>query len=275
MGERSGLTDECTTGESRDVASLDLPGVQEELVLAVAATGTPVVLVLVAGRPIGSEAVHRAAGAVLMAWLPGEHGAAGGGRGARRRAQPGRQAAGHLPAQLRPDPDVLRPQGVRRPVALEGRVRRPVQRADVPVRPRPELLAGSTWSLDTSARWTVDVDDVVDVVAKVRNAGAVRCRRGRPAVQPGPDRLDHPAGARAAGVRPRRSRAGWHGACSVPPARRLARVHRAPTCRMPSSRARSSCSSGPPRRSCSLPVASSSTATVPSPPRASPPLLSP
>lgn len=74
MGERSGLTDDCTTGESRDVASLDLPGVQEELVLAVAATGTPVVLVLLAGRPIGSPAVHAAAAAVLMAWLPGERG---------------------------------------------------------------------------------------------------------------------------------------------------------------------------------------------------------
>ena len=74
MGERSGLTEDCTTGESRDVASLDLPGVQEELVLAVAATGTPVVLVLVAGRPIGSPEVHEAAGAVLMVWLPGEQG---------------------------------------------------------------------------------------------------------------------------------------------------------------------------------------------------------
>ena len=74
MGDRSGLTEDCTTGESRDVASLDLPGVQEELVLAVAATGTPVVLVLVAGRPIGSPAVHDAAAAVLMAWLPGEQG---------------------------------------------------------------------------------------------------------------------------------------------------------------------------------------------------------
>ena len=74
LGERSGLTDDCTTGESRDVASLDLPGVQEDLVHAVAATGTPVVLVLLAGRPIGSPAVHAAASAVLMAWLPGERG---------------------------------------------------------------------------------------------------------------------------------------------------------------------------------------------------------
>lgn len=76
LGDRSGLTDDCTTGESRDVARLDLPGVQEELVHAVAATGTPVVLVLLAGRPIGSPAVHDAASAVLMAWLPGERGGA-------------------------------------------------------------------------------------------------------------------------------------------------------------------------------------------------------
>lgn len=75
MGEKSGLTEDCTTGESRDVASFDLPGVQEELVAAVAATGTPIVLVLVAGRPIGSPAIHEAAAAVLMAWLPGEAGA--------------------------------------------------------------------------------------------------------------------------------------------------------------------------------------------------------
>ncbi len=74
MGERSGLTEECTTGESRDVSQLRLPGVQEELVHAVAATGTPIVLVLLAGRPIGSPAVPEAAAAVLMAWLPGEQG---------------------------------------------------------------------------------------------------------------------------------------------------------------------------------------------------------
>ena len=74
VGDKAGLTPDCTTGETRDVASLSLPGVQEELVLAIAATGTPVVLVLVAGRPIGSPAVHAAAQAVLHAWLPGEAG---------------------------------------------------------------------------------------------------------------------------------------------------------------------------------------------------------
>jgi beta-glucosidase len=76
VGDKAGLTEDATSGESRDVAHLTLPGVQEQLVLAVAATGTPVVLVIVGGRPMGSPAVHDACTAVLMAWLPGEQGAA-------------------------------------------------------------------------------------------------------------------------------------------------------------------------------------------------------
>ncbi|MFG1867155.1 glycoside hydrolase family 3 N-terminal domain-containing protein [Micromonospora arborensis] len=75
LGDRSGLTPRATTGESRDRSSLDLPGVQEELVRAVVATGTPVVAVLVAGRPVGSDFLHEKCAAVLMAWLPGQTGA--------------------------------------------------------------------------------------------------------------------------------------------------------------------------------------------------------
>ena len=78
MGDKAGLTDDCTSGESRDVASLDLPGVQEDLaravIDAVADEGTPVVLVLVAGRPLGSAWLHAQCAAVLMAWLPGHEG---------------------------------------------------------------------------------------------------------------------------------------------------------------------------------------------------------
>jgi beta-glucosidase len=76
MGDKAGLTEDCTSGEGRDRSSLDLPGVQEELIKAVEATGTPVVLVLVAGRPTGSAWVHEHCGAVVMAWLPGREGAA-------------------------------------------------------------------------------------------------------------------------------------------------------------------------------------------------------
>jgi beta-glucosidase len=76
MGDKAGLTDDCTSGEGRDRTSLDLPGVQEDLVRAVVATGTPVVLVIVGGRPGGSVWVHENCAAVVMAWLPGREGAA-------------------------------------------------------------------------------------------------------------------------------------------------------------------------------------------------------
>ena len=58
MGDKAGLTTDCTSGEGRDRLSLDLPGVQEDLVRAVAETGTPVILVLVSGRPCGSQSGH-------------------------------------------------------------------------------------------------------------------------------------------------------------------------------------------------------------------------
>jgi len=75
MGDKAGLTTDCTSGEGRDRLSLDLPGVQDDLVRAVAATGTPVILVLVSGRPCGSVWAHEHSAAVVQAWMPGEEGA--------------------------------------------------------------------------------------------------------------------------------------------------------------------------------------------------------
>jgi beta-xylosidase len=76
VGERSGLTLGCTCGEMRDRMELGLPGRQEELVAAVAATGTPVVLVLVAGRPLAIPEIADRSAAVLNAWVPGDEGPA-------------------------------------------------------------------------------------------------------------------------------------------------------------------------------------------------------
>ena len=65
VGERSGLTDDATTGESRDRRDLGLLGRQQELLEAVVATGTPTVLVVVSGRPararVGRRALRRGA----------------------------------------------------------------------------------------------------------------------------------------------------------------------------------------------------------------------
>jgi beta-glucosidase len=76
VGEKSGLVEGCTCGEARDRLELTLPGRQEQLVAAVAATGTPMVLVLVTGRPLGIEAAAAASSAVLCAWCPGDEGPA-------------------------------------------------------------------------------------------------------------------------------------------------------------------------------------------------------
>ena len=74
VGERSGLTRDCTCGETRDRMNIGLPGRQNELVTAVASTGTPVVLVMVAGRPLAIESAAAACAAVVHAWVPGEEG---------------------------------------------------------------------------------------------------------------------------------------------------------------------------------------------------------
>ena len=74
VGDKSGVTADCTCGESCDRADLGLPGVQEELVRAIAATGKPVVVVLVNGRPLAIPWMAEHIPAVVEAWLPGEEG---------------------------------------------------------------------------------------------------------------------------------------------------------------------------------------------------------
>ncbi|MGC9213277.1 MAG: glycoside hydrolase family 3 N-terminal domain-containing protein [Athalassotoga sp.] len=74
VGDRSGLSLSATTGESRDRSTLDLPGVQEELVEELYKTGKPLVVVLVNGRPFSIKWIADHANAILEAWLPGEEG---------------------------------------------------------------------------------------------------------------------------------------------------------------------------------------------------------
>ncbi len=76
LGDRSGLTPECTTGEFRDSADLRLPGVQEELAKAILGTGKPVGAVLINGRPYAIPWLDESANAILEAWFPGEEGGA-------------------------------------------------------------------------------------------------------------------------------------------------------------------------------------------------------
>lgn len=59
------------TGEAASRTRLELPGRQEELLEKVAATGTPVVLVLFSGRPLTLPWAFEHIPAVMAAWFPG------------------------------------------------------------------------------------------------------------------------------------------------------------------------------------------------------------
>jgi beta-glucosidase len=97
VGDKAGLTPGCTTGESCDKAELTLPGVQQELVEAVCAAGRPVVVVLMTGRPYAVDWILSHVPAVLLAWLPGEEGAAAVADALFGRVNPGGKLAISMP----------------------------------------------------------------------------------------------------------------------------------------------------------------------------------
>lgn len=63
--------DAVLSGEARSRTSLDMPGIQRRLISAVAATNTPTVVVVMAGRPLTIQQEVDAANAVVYAWHPG------------------------------------------------------------------------------------------------------------------------------------------------------------------------------------------------------------
>jgi len=65
------------TGESSSRLDLGLPGRQQELFDAVAATGKPVIVVLFNGRPLALPRIQEKAAAILEAWFPGIQGGNG------------------------------------------------------------------------------------------------------------------------------------------------------------------------------------------------------
>ncbi len=69
MGEKWDMT-----GEAASRTSLDLPGNQQALLEQLVATGKPVVLVLLSGRPNSIEWAEANVSAILHAWYPGTQG---------------------------------------------------------------------------------------------------------------------------------------------------------------------------------------------------------
>ena len=100
LGDRAGLFGRGTSGEGCDVATLTLPGAQQQLVDAVLDTGTPAVLVLLAGRPYALGRATQEAAGIVEAFFAGEEGATSVAGVLSGRVNP----SGHLPVSIPADP---------------------------------------------------------------------------------------------------------------------------------------------------------------------------
>lgn len=74
VGDLAGLFQSGTVGEGSDTDSLNLPGVQQQLVEKLVATGKPVIVVMTGGRPYNLQGLEDKVAALLMAWAPGQEG---------------------------------------------------------------------------------------------------------------------------------------------------------------------------------------------------------
>jgi beta-glucosidase-like glycosyl hydrolase len=96
VGDLAGLFGHGSSGEGCDAEDLSLPGVQGDLLRELLATGTPVVVVVVSGRPYALGDVHGKAAGLVQAFMPGEEAAAAIAGVLSGRVQPG----GKLPVQI-------------------------------------------------------------------------------------------------------------------------------------------------------------------------------
>lgn len=74
VGDLSGIFQTGTVGEGSDVDTLVLPGLQQELLEAVVATGTPVVVVLSSGRPYTFGGLESRLAGYVMSFFGGQEG---------------------------------------------------------------------------------------------------------------------------------------------------------------------------------------------------------
>ncbi|MFI7546691.1 glycoside hydrolase family 3 N-terminal domain-containing protein [Actinoplanes sp. NPDC049599] len=96
VGDLAGLFGHGSSGEGCDAEDLRLPGVQAELLAELLDTGTPVVVVVVSGRPYALGDVHGRAAGLVQAFMPGQEAGGAVAGVLSGRIQPG----GKLPVQI-------------------------------------------------------------------------------------------------------------------------------------------------------------------------------
>ncbi|KMS65937.1 beta-glucosidase family protein [Prauserella rugosa] len=167
VGDRAGMFGGGTSGEGCDAPDLELPGVQAELAEAVQAVGTPVVLVVVSGRPYALGGAASRSAAVVQAFMPGEEGGAAIAGVLSGRITP----AGKLPVQIPADAGAQPNTYLHPPLggSSEG-----ISNLDTtPLFPFGHGLSYTEFAYDelTVSAETVPTDGEVEIACSVRNAG--------------------------------------------------------------------------------------------------------
>ncbi|MFK0282348.1 glycoside hydrolase family 3 N-terminal domain-containing protein [Streptomyces sp. NPDC090499] len=169
VGDRPGMFGIGTSGEGCDVEDLRLPGVQEELVEAVLATGRPVVLVVVSGRPYAVGRFAAGTAAMAQVFLPGEE----GGRAVAELLSGRANFSGRLPVQI-PHSPAGQPYTYLHP-PLGDRQSWLSNLDPSPAFPFGHGLSYTSFEIDGLAvdREQVPTDGEFKVSVRVRNTGAV------------------------------------------------------------------------------------------------------
>lgn len=175
MGDLAGLFGRGTSGEGCDTETLELPGVQRQLVERLIATGTPVVLVLLTGRPYAVAWALDSCAAVVQAFFPGQLGARAVAGVLCGRINP----SGHLPVSL-PGSQASQPYGY-----LHPRLGGPSSVTNLdptPALPFGHGLSYTTFEIEdlSAAETAVPTDGAISATVVVRNTGG---RRGADVVQ--------------------------------------------------------------------------------------------
>ena len=177
LGDEAGLFGRGTSGEGCDATDLRLPGLQEELLTELIQTGTPVVLVLITGRPYALGAVAGGLAAAVQAFFPGQEGGRALAGVLSGRVGPG----GKLPMELPAAPGAFQPTYLAAPLGARTEVSSvdptplfpfghglsytTFAYSDLCVRPHGETVTGDVHS----AR--IGTDGAAEISCVIRNTG--------------------------------------------------------------------------------------------------------
>jgi beta-xylosidase len=166
LGDRAGLFGRGTSGEGCDALDLALPGVQGELLDALVATGVPVVLVLLTGRPYALGRWDGRLGAVVQAFFPGEEGGPAVAGVLSGRVNP----SGRLPVSVPRDPGGQPWTYLQPPLGLAGEVS---NLDPTPLYPFGHGRSYTTfaWEDVTGGSAEIGTDGSYDLSVTVRNTG--------------------------------------------------------------------------------------------------------